>query len=194
MDALKQAWRGEERLKKVFLIYGVAGNIAVSLLAYETDKHLWTMIGKIVYVLAFAYFVFSAVALWRCAFNTERPTAGRVVRILVLCVAVLQIFFLFFNVFIKQHHTVRTHVPVHKSRISEQLAPLSDTDTHVPASVMPATITPPTPQEKYKASCEQNLADNAIKNGVDPKQYVAQNQAYVNQCVQYYLSRDKTAR
>ena len=54
-------------------------------------------------------------------------------------------------------------------------------------------ITPsPTVVDKYKVSCEQNMRDYAQKNGVNPEQYIAQNQAYIEQCIQYYKSQDAT--
>ncbi len=46
------------------------------------------------------------------------------------------------------------------------------------------------PQEKYKQFCEKTMADHAEKNGAVARQYIAQNQAYLEQCIHYYLQQD----
>ena len=56
------------------------------------------------------------------------------------------------------------------------------------ADIQPVAIPPE--QEKYKQQCEIAMTDVAQKSNTDPKAYIAQNQAYLLQCIQYYVSQD----
>lgn len=49
-----------------------------------------------------------------------------------------------------------------------------------PTAVAPAPVSAAAPMD----ACEQRMADHAVKNGADPKAYIAQNQAYLVQCRQ----------
>jgi hypothetical protein len=100
MRWLKRAWQGEERLWKVFWVYGVAVSCIgfFTALAVEIGTAMSTgVVGTpsestcfFVYdawlAVSSCYWVWIIVSLWRCAFNVKQRLLGDGARILAACI------------------------------------------------------------------------------------------------------------
>ena len=70
------------------------------------------------------------------------------------------------------------------------------------APMLPDTNSAPLPSitgsapdtQKYKEACEKTLTDYAIAGGADPAQYLAENQDYVQKCVEFHENKDSENR
>lgn len=98
-----RAWRGEERLWKVFWIYGVvvsSGVVGVYIAAFD-DAHV--LLRQILLPCFAAYTAWILVSVWRCADKTEEKLWGTLARFLTVawaCNAILIITFLQINLII----------------------------------------------------------------------------------------------
>ncbi len=84
MSSLSKAWRGEERLWKVFWIYGVIGTIVLLVLLSIVNSIFGSTIAIVYALIIVAYTLWLTVAEWRCAFQTDWKIWGYVVRILIV--------------------------------------------------------------------------------------------------------------
>ena len=95
MNIIKKCWRGEEKLWKVFWLYGVLLKIVVRLAlagVAAISPVIAGILGIAVLLLAIPYIVWSLVSTWRCAFNVRQEFWGYMARIYVCVVPVLVIF------------------------------------------------------------------------------------------------------
>lgn len=212
MDWMKRAWSGEERLWKVFWIYGFVFNLILAIIGVVIGLFLGPVGTKAFSVITFAYFVFIAVSEWRCAFNANWRGWGYVVRVLVILGAIGQVAIMVTNFRsgdMKQSYMFGKHATIkldtQHGDTSLKLIPVTPAATPAPPMVVdptsptttiapvaaPAPATTAGQEDQYRANCEQTMTDYAKKNGADPKLYIAQNQAYIQKCIQYY--KDKTA-
>lgn len=234
MNPIMRAWSGQERLWKVFWIYGVLFGIIIGIAAAiaGVSQTIPYIVANIIYGL------WLVVAEWRCAFNATWKIWGYVVRVLI----VLSIIFIVIGFFTggvlvgsdlikaaecrrevkeylanggtdeegfkKQCIDRKTGAtPEAAVDTAPEAAPApAATPSAEPSAAIPAPATAPaeapatapvdTPAvnlEEHKAACEKSMADHATKNGVDPQQYIAQNQAYLQQCVQHHQSNAAAA-
>jgi hypothetical protein len=101
MQWIKRTWRGEEKLWKVFWVYGVGLSLvgfftalAVSIWAAMSigvigspSESTWYF-GRYTWsAVSICYFVWITISLWRCAFNLEKRVLGYGARVLAVCVA-----------------------------------------------------------------------------------------------------------
>ena len=263
MGWIKRAWRGEERLWKVFWIYGVLMGIVFGLVG-PIARSAFGNIGFIVaLVIQVIYWIWLLVAQWRCAFNAEWQIWSYVVRIFVVISLSAIPLALFGGVMIgqdlikaaecrkelqayvakggtdvegfkKQCIARQTHTDAESTQDSTATSSspgildaikagiecskegqgyqknggtdvkefeqkcikqhLHKGDATQPAdssaAAPPVMLNVPPDQQKYKQTCEKTMTDVATKSGVDPTNYIAQNQAYLQQCIQYYAGQD----
>lgn len=83
MDWIRRSWRGEERLWKVYWFYAGLAGLVVALLSFIFSS-ISTSLDFVGSILQFVYFVWAAVALWRCAFNAEWSGWGYLTRGIVI--------------------------------------------------------------------------------------------------------------
>lgn len=79
MAFLMNPLRGESRLLRVFWLYGVLAAVPALIAAFIVPQSL--ALGLIPFVVGVAGALYFQIALWRCAYNTERRWLGPVVRI-----------------------------------------------------------------------------------------------------------------
>jgi hypothetical protein len=209
MGWIIRAWRGEERLWKVFWIYGflLAGGIStvaeIIKITLGVKAYLFFWIPRVF------YFIWLAVAEWRCAFNASTQFWGYLIRIgvvmsLLAAPLVMVGGMAFFALLLKTAQCsedldeyvakggkdiegFRQKCPEQPFHGASKPAPTPDAASLLPP-VKPDVV--PADQEKYKQLCEKTMTDYAQKMGADPKQYIAKNLAYVQQCVQYYINQN----
>jgi len=101
MQCIRRTWRGEEKLWKVFWVYGVAisfigfftalcveiGTAMSSGLVGTPSESTWYFGYYMWLAVSICYFVWITVSLWRCAFNLEKRMLGYGARVLAVCVA-----------------------------------------------------------------------------------------------------------
>jgi hypothetical protein len=109
MHRVQQAWRGEERLWRVFWVYGVAlsivgvfASLAVELgtamssgVVAAPSKSTWFLYYHIWLAVSECYWVWLGVSLWRCAFNVKRRVWGysaRTIAVAVVIASLVQIY------------------------------------------------------------------------------------------------------
>ncbi len=97
ISAIKSAWKGNERLWKVFWIYFVFGTFVIWFmqkvaLSIESAGALNNVLGRLLTilfgVLTTTYFVWVITSLWMCAFNSGSRALGYLSRALVIWVFV----------------------------------------------------------------------------------------------------------
>jgi hypothetical protein len=84
MNWIKRALRGEERLWKVFWIYGVVFSIILAIIGFLVSSGSGSTAGYVVLGIKIIYWIFLCIAQWRCAFNADWKIWGYVVRILLI--------------------------------------------------------------------------------------------------------------
>ena len=90
MSVVRYYWRGEGPLWKVYWLYGVLGSTVLAgiLLALMQRGALGSIWFQLVLLLLAAYTVWIVVAVWRCAFNVEKPLYGHMARALTVAWAI----------------------------------------------------------------------------------------------------------
>jgi L-lactate permease len=83
LQAFTDPLRGKTALWKVIWIYGFAASIVYTVLGWILVPETPTGIGIYV-VLGLALGVVQSVMLWKCAYNSRFPGAGRLLRIVVV--------------------------------------------------------------------------------------------------------------
>jgi len=99
MQWFKKAWKGEEKLWRVFWLYWFLGNIALSLLIPFIalfSLPLVNMIASVVSLISLVYFVMSMILVWRCAFRTKHEYWGYIARVVIFLLPVI-FFAIFFG-------------------------------------------------------------------------------------------------
>lgn len=101
MGFFKRAWRGEEKLWKVFWLYGVLLYTVLSLvfLVLLVPVVLASLMipafGLVPFIIMLPYTVWVWVAVWRCAWNAKWRLWGYVARILVVVVILSTLYSIF---------------------------------------------------------------------------------------------------
>lgn len=234
MDWMKRAWNGQERLWKVFWIYGAVAGLIAGVINFALVFAAGKVVSQAFSALMIVYWVFIAVSEWRCAFNVSWRGWGYIVRFLVILGAIVQIYNVYALFFAKSSPDMDFHGAsgftmkmdgnmaggkMHAHTMMMQQVPATGGATNTPVVVIPGTPVPapgtaapatastpaPTPvpaaasavvpapadnQSRYKAACEQYMGDYARKSGTNPQDYIAKNQAYLQQCIQIYMSKD----
>lgn len=90
MSFIKRAWRGEEKLWKVFWLYNVLGGLLLNVFVYVIASVAFGLliVGVIFWL---AYLVWVLVSIWRCAFNVNAKFWGYLARIYIIMGPVLVI-------------------------------------------------------------------------------------------------------
>jgi hypothetical protein len=82
-QALTDPLRGKTALRKVIWIYGFGASIVYTVLGWifvpETPAGI-----SVYFLLGLALGIVQSVMLWKCAYNSRFPTAGRLLRVLVV--------------------------------------------------------------------------------------------------------------
>jgi len=100
---IKSAWQGEERLWKVFWLYGLPvvfigffGSLCVEIGAAmgvgvvgRPSESTWCFWYDIWEIVSLCYWVWLCTSLWRCAFNVEKRFLGYGARALAVFVVIL---------------------------------------------------------------------------------------------------------
>lgn len=98
MNFIKKAWKGEEKLWKVFLPPLVIIFLVPALLNPIKHIYISTIFQYVIALLLVSYIAWYIVSLWRCAFNTKHKLCGYLARIfsayLIIVVLVLTFYFL----------------------------------------------------------------------------------------------------
>lgn len=204
MQAIKRAWKGQEKLWKVWWLYGVLVVIALALM-----QKMLPMVPLMVFVVVrLLYSLWWYVAAWRCAWNASAKFWGILVRILVVLSAVGTIgaaVMMFTGKDLsggksrewlaaakcRQQMSVQAEAQgIDPSAYIDQHRDQFDACTQREASLMQGAPLAPVSKsaEKQvqidaKTRCEESLRQNAIKNNADPDSYIAQNQSWVQQCM-----------
>lgn len=183
-----RAWRGEEKLWKVFWLYGVVGGIVLQTLitVLAGVGGMFLAIPGLILMLAFA--VWNIVSVWRCAWNAKAKVWGYIVRVLCVLSGLSYVSTLlavggmmFVGSAVKSGAVNITPAAVTAPAVPGN-AP-SPAPAAPVAAPMPPMAAPAAPAPAY-SPCEKQMADFALANGVDPKTYIAQNQAWLAQCNQ----------
>lgn len=211
MGWLGRAWRGEERLWRVFWIYGVLFGIILNVINHIAGMFLGASVAVPYLVIGVIHSIWLVVALWRCAFNAEWRIWGYVIRILnVMCLVFLILGFLMGLSLVgadlikaaECRKELKAYVEKGGNDPEGFQKECRERHTHPDkASTSGAvTRTPPVSTnavpielKKYKKVCEQIMTEHAQKGGADPQPYIAQNQAYLHQCIQYYQGKDASS-
>jgi hypothetical protein len=83
MGWIISAWRGEERLWKVFWIYGVLLSIILTVIQFVALK-FGAVANITLLVIRIIYSIWLLVAQWRCAFNAKWTVWSYVIRIFII--------------------------------------------------------------------------------------------------------------
>ena len=83
MNWVKKAWRGEEKLWKVFWIYDILGGFLLVVINKILGKILGAslILGISDFVIWIVFCIWITVSLWRCAFNLDWKFWGYIARI-----------------------------------------------------------------------------------------------------------------
>ena len=182
MGFIKRAWSGQEKLWKVYWLYAMLLGIVAQVVLYGLQMVAaiggFGMIARIfAMVLFLAYAVWCNVSLWRCAWNAKAKIWGYIVRIIVV-ISAISYFFM-----------VKSLLPLMISDAPSDSAEMHATVTPGAAPASPAVVANPSapgvvPAAATPDACEKRMTDFAVQNHADPIAYVAQNQAYLQQCRQ----------
>ena len=157
MNWIKRAWRGEERLWKVFWVYGsLAGFleqiitvIGLSIILPHVQivpwhAPVWAYVLWAVWVVFISvYAVWFLVAFWRCTFNTNRRFWAYAARAAFICAVALEV-----------------------AGFGES----SEKDDWT---------------KGWSIDCEKIMRNYAAKHNLDPDQYVSQNHQYLHDCANW---------
>lgn len=82
MSGIRSAWKGEEKLWKVFWLYNFLAGIFIGFVlgAIPDGTALFTVVA----IAALAWVIWATVSIWRCAFNAGWKGWGYIVRVLVV--------------------------------------------------------------------------------------------------------------
>jgi len=164
MGWIGRAWRGEERLWKVYWIYGWVVGVVFNIISNVIENKIGTIL---LGVVAIIYLIWLLVAEWRCAFNADWKFWSYVVRVLVIiCVIgfILAIGLAIVGLFVGGPLPAHSDAPVVAAPTGEK----------------------PSWDSYYLDGCKQTMTDYAKQNNIDPEQYISQNQAWLQECVQAY--------
>lgn len=247
MEWVKRAWRGEERLWKVFWIYGFLGSIGLGIALSIVSAVLGSisavlgLVGSIAYIgVSIIYTIWLWVSQWRCAFNADWRIWGYIIRFLMVT-SIIAIICAPFGVYHLYKYNEKAEAECRKI-VADQLlasgAPLDESsrsfaeavrnckkerfhieetrtqnsynlhyfnpsnDTapapSLPPAAKPLIVNPPAAKPSWDSyftdACKQTMTDYAKKHGADPEQYIAQNQAWLQQCVQRYINQNNAAK
>jgi len=95
MGFFKRAWKGEEKLWKVWWLFGVPLNIVSKILQKMSEMAPPPIPIQVIWLLllcAFVLWVYWCIAVWRCAPNVETKSWTYVARALVVVSILLAIF------------------------------------------------------------------------------------------------------
>jgi len=80
LSFVKQCWRGEERVWRVFWVYGLGLFVVIIIGA----GLLQSIIFRPWLLLLLVHAVWLSVSLWRCAFNSQHKVTGYLIRAWVI--------------------------------------------------------------------------------------------------------------
>jgi len=88
MGWIVRSWQGEERLSKVFWLYGMVYGALFQIILGAVHFVAVMLLGTIADIpypaLRISYFLWITVATWRCSFNVDWKIWGYIVRILMI--------------------------------------------------------------------------------------------------------------
>lgn len=180
-----RAFHGEARLWTVFWLMGFAlilpMIIGIPMIHTTFGSSPKTSLGIMIFYILLLQ-GFHLLCVWKCAFNCGWSGWGYIARI----IAVIAILGLLFQILGTARFLGDKNYQVTLS--SDRSAPSESGNNPVPAvSITSTTVPAPAPSAAMpataQAACEKRMADYAIANHGDPKAYIAQNQAYLQQCI-----------
>ena len=200
MGWIKRAWRGEEKLWKVFWI----GLLLPQIISMCIGMYKGFMLGfeaahqhvPISYVpfstqpwwlcTVIAWYIFIEILVTKCGSNTRRNFWKYIAHIMMV-VAIVFAILAAIGVLTRGSQLGFTIAP--NASVPPSLSNKTDVPSAVSIPPMPTAVAP-TEQAYYMSSCQKAMADYAQNNGADPQQYIAKNQAYLQQCVQYNITKN----
>jgi hypothetical protein len=186
IQSFKLAFIGQEKLWKVFWMWGFVGSFAISFLLFLlmmlSEMVSLGSIGRIAVSLIFvAYFIWLAVAIWRCAFNAHWKIWGYVARAFLALQIILMVIAVWKGV------TGELQAPISKHAISEQVqSPEAVSNPY--STMVPDTEVAVESTESY-VRCKEKMEAHAIGNNVDPQLYVSQNIGWLNDCAKKTMNK-----
>lgn len=190
MSFIGRSWHGAERLWKVYWLYGFLGSLVLQIIIAVLGmvaKPL-VMLGVVFYIV---FIIWYFVAVWRCAWNCGWQGWGYIVRILVVAALAMIPVMLVGGVLVGQDLVKAAECRKAQMETAKSLG--MDFETYRRshpgecasrgASSMPSMRPAPAPIS-YANPCEQQMGEYALANHGDPKVYIAENQAWLNQCLQ----------
>lgn len=196
MNFVKRAWRGEEKLWKIFWIFGVAFGFAYNYLLslFSGGAVFWALVA-----LFIVYDIWLSVALWRCAFNSGLKIWGYIARIIAVILIIMYIGAAAATVFGGKQIAVLDECQ--KQMETEARAQNVELQTYIhqhinecfaaKGSEMRLTSLPAGGQA-YVAECESDFMKQ--NPGKDPKPYFALNQQQLKSCVEFKMKADKEGK
>ncbi|MCE2927013.1 MAG: hypothetical protein LW823_05165 [Rickettsiales bacterium] len=209
MGFIKRSWKGEEKLWKVFWIYGLVFGIILGILMSVASASMGSA-GIALLVVWLVYYIWLAVAQWRCAFNADWKIWGYVVRILLILSLVMFVLGIATGGLLVGNERLKAAEcrKEMKEYIAQggkdpeqflndcQMRQMQEQEQSQQSSggLIEQVKNAAESAVKYTQQCEQTLIDHAIKNNTDPKSYVEQNQQYIRDCVKYHMDQDAAAK
>ncbi|MBN8542996.1 MAG: hypothetical protein J0M34_01895 [Alphaproteobacteria bacterium] len=180
IESFKQASSGQEKLWKVFWLWGFIGLFAVGvvtvLLMILTEMISLGSVARIlISLIILVYFLWVVFAVWRCAFNVNWKIWGYLVRVYIVLQIVLM------GVGIWKGVNLELQRPVSGYAVPEQSKSV-DVQPTAPSMAAQSQDTSAEPSVSY-TKCKEKMEAHALSNNVDPQAYVAQNIGWLNDCV-----------
>ena len=88
---------------------------------------------------------------------------------------------------IKKSHSIQSE----EKEVTDPSQDSPLTEAPLDAAPLPSITGSAPDTQKYKEACEKTLTDYAIAGGADPAQYLAENQDYVQKCIEFHESENK---
>jgi hypothetical protein len=178
MGFIKRAWRGEEKLWKVFWIWWLLTVVVLIVIlvllipvaAVAFFPMLPPFVGllglflmiptfvSVLFIIILPYIVWVCVSVWRCAWNAKLRIWGYLSRVIVILPCLYAVYFA---------------VPVIAHVV------LRNGSTSVSAPSLNQAVPPAAPAMD---ACEQRMHDFAVQYNPDPKAYIVLKQSYLAQC------------
>ena len=180
MSFIGRAWRGQEKLRKVYW-YGILARFILSFIVGVATASLGPDGLGIQLLILAPFYLFFVICVWRCAFNARWKIWGYILRTLIVlsCVGLVigVVGMASTGMSIKQALQLTSRDAKNVSTFQ----PAITRNQQTTAPTVAATASPPT---AATATCQKRMTDYAVQQHADPVAYVAQNQAYLQQCVQ----------
>lgn len=195
MGFIKRSWRGETKLWKVFWLGGIVVAIGEGILwALLAGSSLLAVI-----LLAGIMHGWLFLAVWRCAFNCGWRMWGYIARVLGVIGIISWLSMAYFGYMVSSAQNAQmvcmreitarakaTGTMLVGAELKKAMEDCLKSKGNLEFSVEFSYPDQPAKLSARKA-CEKTLRAHAAKGGAEPETYVAQNEAWIEQCVRQRL-------